>query len=284
MPEEKFDKQMEEWALHETNLAPKLQPTNEMVELVKQKGKRGGFRTFWPRTPQIGVILTAASLILITYLSLFKPDFLTKPVPEQLAFVSQREVMMPKAPIIQLDPLPIEKGGTRSLKTHQLAEFQIHRRDSHRIVSIDLRQDVFEPIPLSSQDSFRLLIKANQPRYLYIFQYNPPQNIQPLHPKIELQPFPPNQKVFLPVKPDWFHISGEPGEYHLLIISTSTRIIELEDLYNEYIEALDPSTSPTPVPEARQTAASGLYSYILSIKASAHPDVELWQLEFFLEN
>jgi hypothetical protein len=284
MSGKKFENQMEEWALHETSLAPELKPTNEMVQMVKEKRKKPNFRVFWPRSSHVGVVLAAVSLIFITYLSLYKPIFLTRNVPEQLAYVSQREVRLPKAPITQLITPPQEKGESRRSEIHQLAELQIHRGDPHRIVALDLRADMFKPVSLSSQDSFRLLMKTNQPRYLYIYQFYPPQKFQPLHPRVELQPMPPNQKVFLPVKPDWFFLSGDPGEYTLFIISSPSRILELEDLYEEYSQSLDPSINPIPDPEAPQKAASALHSYILSIKAAASPGVELWQLEFFLEN
>ena len=283
MPDENFEKRMEDWADHEAGLAPELRPTAEMVRLVEEKGKRRGFHFSFPRSSHVGVVLVSLSVIIITYISLFKPDLLMAPPPEQLAYVSQREVRMPKAPITTLETHPPEKGKGRGSRIHQLVEFQVHRGDPHRIEALDLRQGKFDPLTLTSQDSFRLLIKANQKRYLYIYQLIPTGEFQPLHPQIELQPMPANQKVFLPVKPNWFYLSGEPGKYCLFLITSPYRIIELEDLFDQYVEAFALAEGPVPDPTAPQTAASALESYILSIAASANPDLELWQLKLYLE-
>ncbi len=276
MQNDQFDKRMEKWAEQEAETAPGLQPTPEMIQLVgSKKGKYSSGIPFFDWSHAV-VALAALIICLITYTSFLKPNLLSNSIPETVLSVAQRAVMLSDASYNTLPARPLGQGKGRGPAPFQQIDFQIYCGATNQIDSLDLRYELLNPLTLTSQDSYRLLLKSQSEQFLYLFLQDPAGEFQALHHQLDSQRLPGQKKVFLPQKPNWFYLLGEHGEYKLYLISTPTKISEFDDLFDQYIGAY--------YPETLQSARAALQSFILNIETSSpNKNTKLFQLVFHFE-
>jgi hypothetical protein len=272
MQDDQFKKRMDDWVEEEVKTAPKLRPTVEMYRLVKLKGEKRPPITFQLRWAHVGVALAGLIILLSTYLTLFTPDSLVNPTPEQLAYIPQREIQISEALWVTMEARPPDKGKGRGADSFEQMAFQVHRGTTNQIETLDLQQKLVSTLNLSHQDSYRLLIKTNQERYLYIYQLRSTDQFQTLHQQLSQNPIPAGTVIYLPDQLNWYYLDEKPGEYKLYVISSAIRLNELEERYNQCIKTTDPDAAPTACTELRYK--------ILTIENSTNTDVEIWQVAF----
>jgi hypothetical protein len=270
---ESFEKRMEAWATQQAEESPQLEPTPEMIRLVEVKRRERPQPFPLPRWSHVAVALSAAVIILTTYISLYKPDLLFKTSPEAFTYVARRQVSISEVRHNTLEGVPPDQGKGRGPEIYQQLDMQVHRGAENRIDSLDLRYQLDQPLTLTPKDSYRILLKAKKERVLYLFLRSPSGEFQALINPFSLQVLPAKEKIFLPTKPDWFYLLGEPGEYQLYLVSIPERESELERLYLQH------TTSRKP--EQVAIAASALQSYLSTIGYS--PETAIWQLSFTFE-
>jgi hypothetical protein len=270
MPEDNFDKRMEDWTAGEIEAAPELRPTSEMYSLVESKGRRVRILWFQPHKMAAGMALAALLLLVIGGLILDDPAAWFRPAPvHQIAFVEQRMGS-------DIHPETPGKGKGRGNQSFQQLTLQVNRGAAGPIESFDLLNPITIPIDLTTSDDFRLQIQPTQTRNLYLFLVNPNNGYLALHPEKGFIPLHPEVATLLPSRPNWFYLSGESGAYHLLLITATHAVPELDELYNQYVQR---STGPD-----FESAQLALSEYLESITSGSAKGFEVWELTLSLQD
>lgn len=272
MPEDPIENKINEQAQQEYEVVAENRTMIEINDQVDSNEKTQTYRNTAPHWAAIGVIFMAVFLLIITYISLLRPDLISDPTLDTLAYVSQREVKLFEVTYNTLRSKPPDQGKGGESKSFQQLDLQIHRGVTNQIDSLDLRYELLEPLNLTSQDSFRIQLKTNQKNVLYLYLQNPAGEFQELHRQLNLQMQPANKKAFLPAKPNWFYIPGEAGEYQLYLLSTPAEMVELESLYEQCVNGFEPVGS--------EDNCSPFQSYLLDIENDAGDKTEVWKLAF----
>ena len=264
---------MDEWSEVELGDPPKLHPTAEISDKGQLSEKKKCPDSSYLDWTHAVVALSAIILLVITYTSLIQPDLLFEPTPAQLPPVDTRMVTISGATHQTLAARPPDKVGGRSQEPFQQLDFQIYRSTPNQVESLDLRYELLRPLSISPTDSYRLLLKPNYDQYIYLFLVDPTGDIQALQGRLNKQQLTGARREFLPEKPNWFYLQGVPGDYNLYLISSTTRINEIDDLYNLYLRAF--ST------DERRQAAQTLDTYIKSLETAATNNENIvWHLTF----
>lgn len=253
--------------------SPELDPSIKMVEKVKSKAvKTNPSRLFIDWTHGV-VAITALIILVITYTSLIKPDLIFEPAPKKLPPVDTRQVSLSGADYRTLAPQPPETGRARGREPFQQLDFQIYRAERNEVDTLDLRYELLDPLLISAQDSYRLILKPNFHQVVYLYLQQPTGKFQDLHGQLNTQRYPEGRRKFLPEKPNWFYHRGDPGDYKFYLISSSDRIYEIEELYDQINWVL--------TEEEKQAATLALQNYINQLIATTeNDDIQVWQLSF----
>ena len=265
MPERDFDQRMEAWAAAEARAAPDLRPTEEMVRLVESRRRPVATRPA-PSLRVAGPAWAALALLILSGLFIASLTTWSERTPvQQVAFVEQRTG--PDAQVAAPD-----RGKGRGEEDLALLVLQIHRGAAGSVASIDLLAPLAGPVVLSPGDDFRLAVQAAATRMLYAFQVSPAGDYLALHPEPGFNPLVPGQTVTLPASPNWFYLSGESGEYRLILIAAPGPLVDLSALYDQYVGAADGRD--------RDSARQALDE---EIQAFRDGDLALWELTLQLK-
>jgi hypothetical protein len=242
MRDNEFDKTLDTWADQEAASAPDMRPTQEMYRLVRARAKRRLFLAL-PRWTTVGA--AAASLVVLTIVStlILYPTILGGTSSEsQLAYIKQREGFAAHkgGPV---KGTPTGKGPRRGSACLQPL-FQTQKQGSQFVEEIDLRSPPTEPISLTAEDNYRLLLEPVGDCYAYAFQLTSSGELVKLYPNeaysAALNPLRQGQPVYVPSQSIWLYVDGKTGQERLFVIASAQPLQALDDLYTQYSQARKP--------------------------------------------
>lgn len=242
MSDNEFDKTLDAWADQEAASAPDMRPTQEMYRLVRARAKRR-LSLALPRWTTVGA--AAASLVVLTIVStlILYPTILVRtPSESQLTYIKQREGFAAHkgGPVRET---PTGKGPQRGSACLQPL-FQIQKQDAQFVEEIDLRSPPTEPISLTAEDNYRLLLEPVGDCYVYAFQLTSSGELVKLYPNeaysAALNPLRQGQPVYVPSQPIWLYVDGKTGQERLHVIASAQPLQALDDLYMQYSQARKP--------------------------------------------
>jgi hypothetical protein len=246
MRDDEFKKAMESWAESETESAPDLRPTPEMVRLVqaKQEPRRAlpiSSRWAVAGAAVAGLLLIAAAFVLILR-SGATPGYL--PTPEG-TLIAQRvgPDVVQMTTVVRGGKGQGEKGPSRGQAAFQQLVFELQRQDSPVVQTVDLLNPPGESPTLTPADNYRLVLEPVEERHVHVYQLTSPGRLARLFPNPAysevLNPLPAGQLMMLPADPNWLFLDGPPGQERLYIVASPQPLQALDDLYAQYSQGPD---------------------------------------------
>ena len=149
MPDEKFDKLMDNWAEGEVNAAPRLKPTEKMFRLVESRSVRKSFLLSKPGFTTVSIGIAAVFLLLIGYLLLLqKGPFIPSSEELVVAQLPERGLESMDYPIVTLESGGIPKGRGKSSQNFPQVSLQVLRSDADTIESLEFSSVQVEQLTL----------------------------------------------------------------------------------------------------------------------------------------
>jgi hypothetical protein len=279
MQDKEFETIMEAWAEHETEAAPEMRPTADMIRLVRARQKKRPVSPFSSRWAAAGIALASLLVLAVLYVALFQPSFLfERPPAQQVAAVGLRQgFAAEKGVIVRGTAMPPDKGqGKGPPLSFERLEFQFQKQGSQSIEAVDLRGPYEETITLTSADNYRLLVAPAGDYYVYVFQLAASGVLVKLLPNEEFSstqnPLQQGQAYSLPAEPNWLYLEGEGGEERLYVLASERALQDLEDLYAQYSQASDEAS--------RQQILSVVLDKLEAIAGAEHQEMAGWVFTF----
>lgn len=277
MKDKDFEKIMDTWADHETESAPKMQPTADMYRMVHARGKRQkrkpAFLVF-SRWVTAGAAVASLAVLAILYTVLFHSSiFLDMPPGREVAYVGLREGFSSERGVIVREP---GKAHSRGSVLFRELMFHFQKPDSQFVEGVDLRMPPEESITLTSADNYRLLLGPVEDCYVYVFQLTSSDVLVKLFPNESYSsiqnPLRREQTYHLPSEPKWFYLGENRGEERLYVVASAQQIQDLEDLYFQYSQADDEAN--------QQEILTSLLAKLDTIQDTGPEEVVGWALVF----
>jgi hypothetical protein len=241
MSDNELDKVLDAWADREAASAPEMQPTEEMYRIVRARAKRRSSLAL-PRWTTIGAAVASLVVLAIATTLVLYPTILVKTPPgTHLAYIKQREGYAAHKGVL-VRGTPTGKGP-RSGSACLEPMFQFQERGSQFVEGIDLRSPPAEPISLTAEDNYRLLLEPTGDCYVFAFQLTAPGDLVKLYPNETCSavqnPLRRGQPVYVPPQPSWLYIDDGAGQERLYIVASVQPLAVLDDLYAQYSRARD---------------------------------------------
>jgi hypothetical protein len=273
MPKDEFERGLDRWAKHEVDSAPDLQPTPEMVHLVSSKRRTARLSNLFSRQSWAGIGVAVVFLLLAGYFLVSDLESLWNPAPvEQVAFLVQQPLDLPGDILGTPQVSPPDKGRGKGASTIEVLSFQVYRPEHGTIDSANLMKTSERGLVLHPQDHFRVLIQSGSSRFFNIYQINPTGVVASLHPDSGFVLLEAGTLTYIPEEPDWVILTGETGEYRLVVISSQHKLDELESLYLQTPEMTGAPGGAGPQAE--------LLAYLDKLLVSPPEQIEVWDLRF----
>ena len=243
MRNEDFHTTMEQWASEEVELAPPLQPTDEMRQKVADRRKRRSLPARWWLAAGISTAAVVLVLALAPTLWHWLRSSRGTDAPAALVAMrpgvgAQESAVGPKVHRGGGGP----KGGPAFLR--QLA-FQYQRAGDETIQVVDLLRSTPELPSLSGDDNYRLLITPLKSCQVQIYQSSDDGRLIRLFPAAAFSsatnPLEQQAPNHIPSAPNWFHLTDLVGTQKLHIIVSAAELTTLGELHSQYTQESDQS-------------------------------------------
>lgn len=276
MPDDKFEKLMEDWAEGEVNAAPQLKPTEKMFRLVASRSVRKSFLLSKPGFTTVSIGIAAVFLLLIGYLILTQTGPFTLLSGELVvAQLPERGLESVDYPIVTLVSGEIPKGRGKGAQNLPQVSIQVLRSDADTIESLEFGSERFEPLTLSNEDNYRIVFHPRENRYFYVFLLGQDQQIFALHPTENWPDSDTGESVYLPSSPNWYFLSGSFNEIQLLIFCSQKPMTSLVNAYSRYDQASES--------DIIELTRDELHNLLLILGQSQSDEIQSWDINISLE-
>jgi hypothetical protein len=270
MRDDEFKKAMETWAESETESAPDLRPTAEMVRLVRAKQEPRRAFPISSRWAVAGAAIAGLLLVAALFALILRSGVIPGYVPTpEVTLIAQRV----GPDVVQTTTVKGggkgqgEKGPGPAPAAFRQLVFELQRQDSPAVQAIDLLNPPEELPILTPADNYRLVLEPVEERQVHVYQLTSSGSLVQIFPNPAYNPVPnpigAGQLVTLPAEPNWLYLDGTPGEERLYVVASPLPLRELDDLYAQYSQSPDAASKDEILSEFLST---------LDTVAETHPE------------
>ncbi len=261
MDEKKYEELMERWAAREMEAAPETVPAPEVYRRLGAKAQKRGRRPIsWAvRWGTVGLVGAAVILFVVLQPSTeagspvgLRTGFPVEKEAEKFALKERNaatgEQAQPAAPVAgsrgRLDKDEVGGVEKRSLPKKEAASerfvVEIQLEGSPGVHEWDIERPGEEPLSLSEQDNYRLLLDLSVERHVYVFQFGPGERLAVIFPNPGYSsaggPLQAGQ-TRIPAPPDWFFPAEGEGEATMDVVISGKPNPEIEGLIKRHSAA-----------------------------------------------